>query len=118
MENERRPIARHYTSAPLDHFVNEPQRHGSPRPGHGTVYVKAEGGAPPYPAITYAASWIDQYDRPNERDESFGAEDFDGTRAEVLAWARSRPAAQHLLAGEHEWEPLPDDDNDVRLRGE
>jgi hypothetical protein len=108
MDDSPRPV-RHY--APDLTAPGKPQRVGAPRPGHGTVYVRREGGTPRYPEITWAASWIDEYDRPNENGEVYGAEEYEGagTRADVLSWARSRPAASRLI-GENGWKPLPDND--------
>ncbi|ASW55093.1 hypothetical protein CIK06_14240 [Plantactinospora sp. KBS50] len=65
------------------------------------------------------ASWIDDYGQSGDRDEVAGIENFEGTRAEVLAWARTRPAARSVIPGGTGWMPLPDDDNDDdKLRGD
>lgn len=52
-----------------------------PRPGHGTVFVRSLDGD------TWTASW---QDGPRE-------EDFEGSRADVVRWALSRPAVRHLV---------------------
>lgn len=96
----------------------EPQRLGTPRPGHGTVYIHTEGGTPRRPAITYVAEWVDDYGQPNEDGQIAGAARFDGTRQQVLDWARSQPAAQRLIPSGDTWLPLPTNDTDVRLRGD
>jgi hypothetical protein len=64
------------------------------------------------------ATWIDDYGGPNDRGEIAGVTDFEGTRADVLAWARAQPAAYRLMPGEAGWIALPDDDKDVLIRGD
>ncbi|MEV0271143.1 hypothetical protein AB0H43_20375 [Hamadaea sp. NPDC050747] len=95
-----------------------PQRLGRPRPGHGTVYFHTEGGTPRYPDITYVAEWVDDYGQPNADGEVAGVVRFDGTRQQVLDWARAQPAAERLIPGGDGWIALPADDTDVRLRGD
>jgi len=111
-----RPRARDY--APELTTIGAPQRFGVPRPGRGIVYVRTDGGTPRYPDVTWVASWIDEFEQPNPDGEIAGIEDFHGTRDEVLAWARSRPAAQRLIPSGDGWIPLPDNDNEVHLRGD
>ncbi len=111
-----RPLPRHY--APELTTPGEPQLLGKPRPGHGTVYVRTRGGTPRYPDVSWEASWVDDFGQPNERGEIAGVEDFEGTQAEVLAWARNQPAAHRLVPGKNGWIPLPDNDSDIRLQGD
>lgn len=85
---------------------------GTPRPGFGIVYV-----LPPRSTAdtSWTAQWVDEFAEPDEHGELAGIEIFDGSRAEVLAWARSRPAQRRLMPVEADptWVPLPDDDADV-----
>lgn len=64
----------------------------------------------------WSAQWIDEFPEPDEHGEMAGIENFEGSRAEVLAWARSRPARVRMMPVEADpiWVPLPDDDADVR----
>jgi hypothetical protein len=96
--------------------IPAPVPDGRPRPGHGTIFV-LPGSSPGRPARTdgWAARWVDEYEEPGEHGEAVGTETFEGTRAEVLAWARAKPAQTRLMPVEAEqgWTPLPDADADV-----
>lgn len=90
---------------------------GKPRPGFGIVYVMPGSPSPRLPEdLLWSAEWIDEFTEPDEHGEMAGIETFSGGRAEVLAWARSRPAQERMIPIEADpiWVPLPDDDADVR----
>jgi hypothetical protein len=120
MEPISEPIRRRYA----DYLAEEaraapiplPVPEGRPRPGHGTVFV-LPGSPPGQPARADAweARWIDEYDEPGVHGQLAGTESFEGTRAEVLAWARARPARVRVMPVEVDpyWVPLPDDDGNV-----
>lgn len=63
----------------------------------------------------WVARWVDEYGEPGEHGEVVGIETFEGSRAEVLAWARAQPAKARVMPVESDpgWVPLPDDDADV-----
>jgi hypothetical protein len=63
----------------------------------------------------WAATWIDEYDEAGEHRERVGTATFEGTRADVLAWARVQPAQARVMPIEAYpgWAPLPDDDAEV-----
>ncbi|RNH93508.1 hypothetical protein EEZ25_33235 [Micromonospora aurantiaca] len=62
--------------------------------------------------VVWVATWIDEI-----TGHTTGIDQLEGTRETVLAWARSRPAAAHLITAAHGsgWVPLPDSDDDVEL---
>jgi hypothetical protein len=64
---------------------------GNPRPGHGTVCVNDVDD-----------HWMGVWDDPTEQQTEEGGpivriEDFEGSKEEVLQWARSRPAAKFFI---------------------
>jgi hypothetical protein len=92
------------------------QPKGKPRPGFGAVYVIPGSQSPQFPdEAPWSAQWIDEFDEPDENGELAGIENFEGSRNEVLAWARSQPARTRLMPTEADpvWVPLPEDDADV-----
>ncbi len=95
-----------------------PQPIGKPRPGMGTVYVTVLGtDGRKAPSLIWEATWIDEFEEPNEHQEAAGVERFEGDRAEVLAWVRAQPAAQRLMPDGQGWVPLPDRDEEVHIKG-
>jgi hypothetical protein len=66
---------------------------GSPRPGHGRVFVNCNRQG------EWWASWQDDYPEDEVRDGEPGAgvEDFEGTEDEVTRWARTRPAEEFFI---------------------
>ena len=81
---------------------------GKPRPGHGTVYVSEDRDG------IWDGVWDDGYP-PEQIEEGgpiAGSEDFEGSREEVLRWARSRPAAKFLIFSRttNDYVPLPRDE--------
>ena len=66
---------------------------GSPRPGHGRVFVNCIGQG------EWWASWQDDYPEDEVRDgePDAGVEDFEGTEEEVIRWARTRPAEKFFI---------------------
>ncbi|MGP4022983.1 hypothetical protein [Actinomadura sp. 3N407] len=74
---------------------------GKPTPGHGTVFVQK------YIDGTWAASWQEHYPAPRQDGAVAGVEDYQGTEKEVLAWARSRPAARFLIFSPQDDDYIP-----------
>ncbi|TWH69515.1 hypothetical protein JD77_04525 [Micromonospora olivasterospora] len=74
------------------------QRIGTPRPGHGTIYVYLSGTGERVRRTVWTATWEDPFDPPGEDGEVAGIETREGTRQEILSWVRSQPAATLLLA--------------------
>jgi hypothetical protein len=66
---------------------------GSPRPGHGRVFVNCNRQG------EWSASWQDDYPEDEVRDgePDAGVEDFEGTEDEVTRWARTRPAEKFFI---------------------
>jgi len=66
---------------------------GSPRPGHGRVFVLCDRHG------EWSASWQDDYPEDEVRDAepAAGVEDFEGTEEEVIRWARTRPAEEFFI---------------------
>ncbi len=66
---------------------------GSPRPGHGRVFVLCDRHG------EWSASWQDDYpdDEVGDAEPDAGVEDFEGTEEEVIRWARSRPAEEFFI---------------------
>ena len=66
---------------------------GSPRPGHGRVFVVRDRRG------EWWASWQDNYpdDEVGDGEPDAGVEDFEGTEEEVIRWARSRPAEEFFI---------------------
>ena len=66
---------------------------GSPRPGHGRVFVNCNRQG------EWSASWQDDYPEDEVRDgePDAGVEDFEGTEEEVTCWARTRPAEKFFI---------------------
>ena len=93
------------------------QRFGTPRPGHGTIYVRLSGAGERVRRTVWSAVWVDPLDPPGEGGEVAGIATREGSRDEVLAWVRSQPAATLLLEHPDEgWVPMPDTDDEVVLR--
>ncbi|WP_143118647.1 hypothetical protein [Actinomadura madurae] len=74
---------------------------GKPTPGYGTVFVQR------YSDGTWVASWQEHYPAPRRDGAVAGVEDYEGTEKEVLAWARSRPAARFLIFSPHDDDYIP-----------
>jgi hypothetical protein len=93
-----------------DQDIAPEQLFTQPRPGHGTVYVHK--GRDLNRRVVWAAVWVDEL-----FGNAAGIDQIEGTRETVLAWARSRPAAAHLIpaADEPGWAPMPDADDDIDL---
>jgi hypothetical protein len=66
---------------------------GSPRPGHGRVFVNCIRQG------EWWASWQDDYpyDEIRDGEPDAGVEDFEGTEDEVISWARTRPAEKFFI---------------------
>ena len=66
---------------------------GSPRPGHGRVFVLCDRHG------EWSASWQDDYpdDEVRDGEPDAGVEDFEGTEDEVIRWARTRPAEEFFI---------------------
>jgi hypothetical protein len=66
---------------------------GSPRPGHGRVFVLCDRHG------EWSASWQDDYpdDDDGDAEPDAGVEDFEGMEEEVISWARSRPAEEFFI---------------------
>lgn len=94
---------------------NPPQRVGRPRPGHGTVYFNLVGDRDGVRA--WSGTWIDRYPAPDADGVEVGVQEFEGERAETLAWVRSRDAAQRLAYSDHaqQFVPLPHSDDEVDI---
>ncbi|SCL19048.1 hypothetical protein GA0074694_2554 [Micromonospora inyonensis] len=111
---EPRKVQRHWNTE-LTEAAPE-QRIGTPRPGHGTIYVHLSGAGERERHTVWAATWEDPFDQPGENGEVAGIATREGSREEVLAWVRSQPAVTLLLAHPDEgWIPLPANDDDVVL---
>ena len=78
---------------------------GKPRPGHGTVCVNDHDDI-----------WMGVWDDPTEQTAESGPivrmEDFEGSKEEVLRWARSRPAEEFFIFSRtaNDYVPLPRDE--------
>jgi hypothetical protein len=92
-----------------------PQRLGTPRPGHGTIYVSLRDTGVPEPEIVWAAVWEDRFESAGPNGEAAGIEEIEGTREDVLAWVRQQPAAAFLLLKETGPISLPERDEEVVL---
>lgn len=71
------------------------------RPGHGTVFVQN------YTDGTWVASWQEHYPAPRQDGAVAGVENCLGSEKEVLAWARSRPAARFLIFSPQDDDYIP-----------
>ncbi|MER6589468.1 MULTISPECIES: hypothetical protein [Micromonospora] len=93
-----------------DQEIAPEQMFAEPCSGYGTVYVHK--GRDLHRRIVWFATWVDEITA-----DTAGIDQVEGTRETVLAWARSRPAAAHLMpaAGGPGWVPLPDTDDDIDL---
>lgn len=106
----RRGHALHPLPEVRDQEVTPEHPLAQPRPGYGTVYLHK--GRDLHWRVVWVATWIDEI--PGHHTATAQIE---GTRETVLAWARSRPAAAHLIpaTGEPGWVPMPDTDDDIDL---
>ncbi|GAA0396980.1 MULTISPECIES: hypothetical protein [Micromonospora] len=112
MEQSRRRTEAFYLPADMrDEEIAPEQVTPSPRPGHGTVYLHK--GRSLERRIVWAAKWVD----PLPGGHTAGIEEIEGTRDEVLRWARSRPAAALVIPTEQEpyWVPAPDNDDEINF---
>ncbi|WP_428964592.1 hypothetical protein [Micromonospora fluostatini] len=112
MEDSRRRTNAFYLPAEMRNSEIAPQQvMPAPRPGFGTVYIHK--GRNLDRRIVWAAKWIDEL----PGGQSAGVEEIEGTRDEVLRWARSRPAAALVVPVEREpyWVPAPDNDDEIDL---
>ncbi|RBJ10484.1 hypothetical protein DRA43_02395 [Micromonospora provocatoris] len=77
---------------------------------YGTVYLHK--GRDLHRRVVWVAAWVDEING-----HTAGIDRIEGTRETVLAWARSRPAAAHLMpaADGPGWVPLPDTDDEIDL---
>ncbi len=93
-----------------DQEIAPEQLFAEPRSGYGTLYVHK--GQDLHRRVVWVATWVDEING-----HSAGIDQVEGTRDTVLAWARSRPAAAHLMptAGGPGWVPLPDADDEIDL---
>lgn len=66
------------------------QQLGEPRSGHGTIFIVPKGDG------TWWGSWQDPYPEP-VNGASAGVEEYHGERAEVVQWAKLRPARRRLI---------------------
>ncbi|MFD1323532.1 hypothetical protein [Micromonospora sonneratiae] len=97
-EPKRRKYA-DYLPAELREQAIEAAPFGTPRPGHGTVYLY------PLPdGTTWLGTWSDEYPEPTPNGERVGQEMYEGTRDAVVAWAKARPVTHRLIFS-------PDDDS-------
>ncbi|MFB9238025.1 hypothetical protein ACFFWC_21115 [Plantactinospora siamensis] len=108
-------MPRHYLPPGTPLPPDTPQRLDTPRPGHGTIFVHLKDIGTSTPEIVWAASWQDPFESPGPNGEPAGIEEVEGTREDVLAWVRRRPAAAFYLLSEPGPVPLPDRDDDVVL---
>jgi hypothetical protein len=80
---------------------------GKPRPRHGTVTVNDHDD-------TWMGVWDDgaSAEEIEEGGPVARIEDFEGSREEVLRWARSRPAAEFFIFSRaaNDYVPLPRDE--------
>jgi hypothetical protein len=76
---------------------------GSPRPGHGRVFVLCDRHG------EWSASWQDDYpdDEVGDGEPDAGVEDFEGTQDEVIRWARTRPAEKFFIFSDEAHAYLP-----------
>jgi len=76
---------------------------GSPRPGHGRVFVNCTRQG------EWWASWQDDYpdDEVRDGEPDAGVEDFEGTQDEVIRWARTRPAEKFFIFSDEAHAYLP-----------
>ncbi|MGX4655240.1 hypothetical protein ACWCHM_16215 [Micromonospora sp. SCSIO 07396] len=112
MEDSRRRTNAFYLPEEMrDSKIAPQQVMSAPRPGFGTVYIHK--GRDLHRRIVWAAKWVDEM--PDG--QSAGVEEFEGTRDEVLRWARSRPAALIVVPVEREpyWIPAPENDDEIDL---
>lgn len=72
--------------------IEEPkaQVFGTPRPGHGIVFIV------PLADGTWWASWQDDFP-PSDAGPRAGLADFKGPKDDAVAWARAQPAERHLI---------------------
>ncbi len=93
-----------------DQEIAPEQLFAEPRSGYGTVYVHK--GRDLHRRVVWFATWVDEITA-----DTAGIDQVEGTRETVLAWARSRPAAAHLMSAADGpgWVPLPDADDDFDL---
>ncbi|MFI7075346.1 hypothetical protein [Micromonospora sediminicola] len=81
-----------------------------PCSGYGTVYLHK--GRDVHRRVVWVAVWVDEI-----TGHTASIDRIEGTRDTVLAWARSRPAAAHLITAldGSGWVPLPDTDDEIDL---
>ncbi|MGC4744675.1 hypothetical protein ACLQ28_03265 [Micromonospora sp. DT201] len=112
MEQFRRRTQAFYLPAEVrDHEITPEQETPTPRPGHGTIYIYKSRDM--QRQIVWSAKWVDEL--PDG--QMAGVESIEGSRDDVLRWARSRPAAERVIPSEQEpyWTPAPDNDDDIDL---
>ncbi|WP_328343659.1 hypothetical protein [Micromonospora sp. NBC_00421] len=112
MEQPRRRTNAYYLPPEIrDEEIAPAQVITDPRPGHGTVYIHK--GRNLEREIVWAATWVDEM----PGGQTAGVAGIEGTRDEVLRWARSRPAAALVVPVEREpyWIPAPDNDDEIDL---
>jgi len=57
----------------------------------------------------WVAHWVDVFPEPDGRGEDVGTASIEGTRGEVLAWAKAQPPQVHLVFAPGkpgEWTPI------------
>lgn len=104
-----------YTPTDESWIVPPPQRYGTPRPGHGTVYLHLGHDTTREHGLVTVAEWHDAFPQPDRNGALFGHDVIQGSRDEVLAWVRSRPADAFLMFSreQEDWVPLPADDDQI-----
>jgi hypothetical protein len=100
-----------YPGGPV-YWVAPAEPLGTPRPGHGTLYVNPAGRM--FADSEWYASWEDDY--PESEIEAHGGAtagvaSICGSEDEVLNWARTSPAKKHLIMQHGKWIPLPLDES-------
>jgi hypothetical protein len=98
MSGPSAPYPRRYAPGRAADESRPGTRIGRPRPGHGTVYVRRLTDA------IWWGSWQDDFPVPDAEGRVAGVADIEGSKEDVLRWARSRPAARFL-----EFDPETDD---------
>ncbi|MFY1659196.1 hypothetical protein [Micromonospora sp. WMMD1274] len=106
----RRENASHLPSELRDQEIAPEQLVAEPCSRYGIVYVHK--GRDLHRRVVWVAAWLDEI---NGRSTSIDR--IEGTRETVLAWARSRMAAAHLMPAVDGpgWVPLPDTDDAIDL---
>ncbi len=92
-----RPVIRRYPTGETGPLGGRTERFGTPRPGHGHVWITYRSEE------KCSALWQDEYPEPDESGARVGHASFEGDYEAVVAWARATPAEAVYVA----WPALP-----------